>query len=76
MKYKPVDVMIGERLKQMRNAKHFSLRYVGERVGRSNVTISNYETGRLSIDLPTLKTLCTLYGVDMLEFLGEIYERL
>lgn len=76
MKYKPIDVMIGERLKAMRNAKKYSLRYVGEKMGRSNVTISNYETGRLSIDLPTLKKLCALYGVDMLEFLAEIYEAL
>lgn len=76
MKYKPVDVMIGARLKDMRNARRFSLRYVGERTGKSNVTISNYETGRLSVDLPTLKKLCTLYGVDMLEFLQEIYDSL
>lgn len=76
MKYKPVDVLIGSRLKEMRNAKKFSLRYVEEKTGRSNVTISNYETGRLSIDLPFLKKLCNLYGVDMIEFLGEIYDKI
>lgn len=74
--YKREDVLIGERLRELRKARGYSLRYVEERTGRSNATISNYETGRLGIDIPFLKKLCTLYGVDMLEFLGEIYDRL
>lgn len=76
MKYKPVDVLIGSRLKDMRNAKGLSLRDVAKLIGRNNVTISNYETGRIGVDIPTLKKLCTLYGVDMLAFLAEIYEQL
>ena len=76
MEYKPINILIGSRLKEMRNAKKYSLRYVAERIGKNNVTISNYETGRLAIDIPTLKKMCTLYGVDMLAFLSEIYEKI
>ena len=68
--------MIGEKLKDLRIQNGMSLRYVGERVGRSNVTIAYYESGRNAPDLSTLKRLCILYGTDMMEFLGEIYDQL
>lgn len=71
-----INKLIGERLQAMRNDKGYSLRYVAERVGLSNVTISHYETGRNGIDLKNLKKLCVLYGVDMMKFLSDIYEEL
>ncbi len=74
MKYKQLDVIIGAKLKQLRLRKGYSTQYVGERVGKSNVTITYYEQGRNATDLSTLKKLCNLYGVDMLHFLAEIYE--
>ncbi|MBQ6217371.1 MAG: helix-turn-helix transcriptional regulator [Erysipelotrichaceae bacterium] len=75
-KKKEIDVYIGSKLKEMREAKNFSLRYVANRIGKSNVTISHYESGRNATDLPTLKKLCNLYDVDMLQFLSDIYDKL
>ena len=74
MKYKQLDVIIGAKLKQLRNKKGYSTQYVGDHIGKSNVAITYYEQGRNATDLTTLKQLCNLYDVDMLEFLAEIYE--
>ena len=74
MKYKDIDVLIGDKLKSLREKKGYSVRYVGKAIGKSNVTIVHYEQGRHGTDLPTLKKLCNLYGVDMLHFLADIYE--
>lgn len=72
--YKDIDVLIGNRLKSLRERKGYSTRYVGNLIGKTNATIVHYEQGRNGTDLSTLKQLCNIYGVDMLHFLAEIYE--
>lgn len=76
MKYKEIDVLIGSKLKALREKKGYSIRYVGQRIGKTHATVSYYEQGRNGADLSTLKKLCNLYGVDMLQFLSDIYEEI
>lgn len=76
MKYDPVNVLIGSRLKELRQEKNYSLAYVAERIGTTHANISYYESGRHAVSIPTLKRLCNIYGADMLEFLDNIMDQL
>ena len=76
MKYDPVNVLIGSRLKELRLARKYSLEYVAEKIGKSDTNIFFYENGRHTMSIPVLKKLCDLYGVDMLKFLDEIMDQL
>lgn len=75
-KFKDIDILIGSKLRQLRHRKGYSTQYVGDRIGKSNVSITYYEQGRNAADLSTLKKLCNLYDVNMLHFLAEIYEEI
>ncbi len=76
MKYKPIDITIGARLKALRERMGYSTRYVADLIGKSNVAVTYFETGRNGVDLSTLKKLCNIYNVDMIEFLEEIYDQI
>lgn len=76
MQYKTSDVLIGSKLKELRKAKGLSTYDVCKLMKCSSVTITHYEQGRNAINIPNLKRICNIYGVDMLEFLQEIYEQL
>lgn len=68
-----LDKKIGEKLKQLRDARGYSTREVGRRIDISNSYVSQIEKGK-SPSLSTLQKLCNLYGVRMASLFGEEVE--
>ena len=64
--------MIGEKLKQLREERNYSLEEVAERVGKARQTIFKYEKGIISISVDNLREILDIYGVSVGKFLDEI----
>lgn len=67
---------IGPEIKRIRENKGLSLREVASRSGLSHSGLSNYENGKRSLDIDQLDKLCSVLGVDMLEFLSEVKRKI
>lgn len=72
---KKMAVIMGEKLKALRIYKNYSLQYVADRMlsSKNRGTVNHWESGRAQPSLSQLKKLCDLYGVNVLEFLGDVY---
>ena len=66
--------MIRDKLKELRRKSGLSQAELAKTLGIPQTTYSNYETGRGSPPLPTLKKLAEFYGVTADSILGEIGE--
>ena len=51
------------RIKELRNKKHLTLKELGEQVGMPNNTLSQYETGKREPKLETWQKLADFFGV-------------
>ncbi len=60
----------GKRLKELREAKHFSQGEVARRLGLTRATISGYECGNAQPPLDILAKLALLYGCSADYILG------
>lgn len=58
-----MENIFGERLKELRLEKGASLKEVGDAVGVTLNTISNYERGVREPDFEILRALCGFFGV-------------
>ena len=58
-------------LKNLREKAGFTQEYVASKLGKSNPTISSWETGRGSPDALSLVYLCNLYGISSLSELSD-----
>ncbi len=54
----------GEIIKKLRKENGFTAMQVAEIIGKSDSTISAWETGKASPDIDTFFILCELYNVD------------
>ena len=64
----------GEQIKKLREYKRMSLRDLERLSGISNSAISNYETGKRSMDIDQINALCLAMGKDTKEFLDECFD--
>ena len=53
------------RIKELRNKKHLTLKELGEQVGMPNNTLSQYETGKREPKLETWQKLADFFGVSV-----------
>ena len=65
---------IGEKLKQVRNAKGMTLKELGDAVGLSAGYLSQLERGKSSIAMNQLGKLATCLGVDVRYFISEEFQ--
>lgn len=56
---------LGANLKQAREAKDYSLQYVGDRLGVARQTVFNWEQGTRTINADYLFDYCDAIGVDV-----------
>lgn len=61
--------MIVERMRQLRNDRHYSQEYVIE---HTHLDISRYETGSSIPSLLSILILCKFYKITVREFFAEI----
>lgn len=69
---KQYNMIIGEKLRTLRENRGYSLEYVGNLVGKSRKTIHAYEMGVISISVDNLKALLEVYDYSAGKFLDEI----
>ena len=56
---------VKNRLKELRNKKHLTLKELGEQLGMPNNTLSQYETGKREPKLETWQKLADFFGVSV-----------
>lgn len=64
-----VKLTTGEKLKDLRNKKHWTLKEAEEKSGVPTSTISDYENDKTSVNIVTLNALLEAYGISFFEFL-------
>lgn len=64
---------IGEKMKRAREEAGLTLREAAEKYGSDHSTISSYESGRRTMNILQMEKLCSIYGVNYLDILSEIY---
>ena len=62
---------IGERIRQLRDAKDMTQQQLGERVGRSQQEIYRWEKGLARVHVEDLGKLAVVFGVDVKAFYDE-----
>lgn len=62
---------IGMKLRALRTQKHLTLSKLATETGLSTALLSKLETDRMIPTLPTLATICRVYGVGMSHFFSE-----
>jgi len=62
---------IGIKLRALRTQKHMTLSRLAAETGLSTALLSKLETDRMIPTLPTLATICRVYGVGMSHFFSE-----
>jgi transcriptional regulator with XRE-family HTH domain len=62
---------LGMKLRALRTKKHLTLSRLAAETGLSTALLSKLETDRMIPTLPTLATICRVYGVGLSYFFGE-----
>lgn len=63
--------MLNQRLKELRNEKNFTLKFVAEQLNVTIRTICRYEDGSREPSISMLKTLCDFYDVSADYLIGR-----
>lgn len=63
--------MLDTRLKELRNEKKYTLKYVAEKLNVTIRTICRYEDGTREPSIEMLKTLCDFYDVSADYLIGR-----
>ena len=58
-----IRILLASRLRDLRVASGMTAREVGDKIGKSEKTVSGWEHGRGQPDADTLFSLCQIYGV-------------
>ncbi len=64
--------MIGETLKELRKAKRYTQKEIGEMCGVSDISVYKWETNRAEPNIDTLCKLADIYGVSLDCLLGRV----
>jgi len=67
---------IGTELRKLRRSRDKTLEQVANAVGLKKTTIGAYEKGRISIPIDNLDDICTFLGVDYIDFLKQVQNKL
>lgn len=79
---KPTSVHRGEHqaliglLRELRKAAGLTQAQVSQEMGIGQASVSDWETGERGLELLVVRDLVHVYGVDWLEFCGELERRL
>jgi len=65
---------LGERLKEERKSKGYTLDQVAKEIGKTNGNVSHWENNRNDPSISDLKKLATLYGCTVSDLIGESTE--
>ncbi len=63
--------MIGSRIKKLRSEKGYSQEYLADRLGVSQATLSNIESGKTKPDIDVVKNVCEELEVAILELIED-----
>lgn len=66
-----IDEIIGNNLKKYRTAYNMTLKDLSEQLHKSISTISKYEKGNISLDMPTFIELAHIFDISPSLLLGE-----
>ena len=61
--------MFGKNLKYYRLKKNLSMKALADKVGVSNMAISNYESGKRTPDIMILRKLAEALGIQVMDFM-------
>ncbi len=64
---KPLYVKIGKQIKEARIEKGLTLAEVGEKVGKTKVSIKRYEDASVRIDMKTLREICDILDLQVVD---------
>ena len=64
---KPLYVKIGKQIKEARIEKGLTLAEVGEKVGKTKVSIKRYEDASVRIDMETLREICDILDLQVVD---------
>lgn len=62
---KDLYIILGNRLRNLRKEKGYSLEYVANKIGMTKKTIQRYELGEQRISIEKLTMLCEIYMYDI-----------
>ncbi len=63
---------VGERIKEIRKSRKFSVEYVADKLGVSPSTVYRYENSSISkIPMDVIDSLCSILGVSTRELMGN-----
>lgn len=68
----PFLISLGERLREIRESKGWSMREVEQRGFSSYAVLSLIEKGKRDIQVSSLAKLCEIYGVSIQEVMGSV----
>ncbi|KQV78166.1 helix-turn-helix transcriptional regulator [Rhizobium sp. Root1220] len=69
-----IDILVGERLKEIRKSLQLSQVSMAKAVGVSFQQVQKYERGTNRMSISTLTMLCEAIGIHPFEFLAPLYE--
>ena len=64
-------IMIGDRLRELREKNHYTQRYLGKYLNISHVAYGAYERGNAFPDIATIRKICELYKISIDYLLNE-----
>jgi len=70
-----VDYYVQTKLKQLRRDHHYTLEELAQKVGTSAITLSRYETGKRTVNLTMLATICKVYNITIATFFGSTQQQ-
>lgn len=75
MKEQEIRKVLAGKLRQFRQRANLTAREVGDRIGKSEKTVSGWEHGRGQPDADILFHLCDIYGIKSIaEFYSDVVE--
>lgn len=69
---KELYLILGSRLRQIRNEKKLSLEYVANKINMTKKTIQRYEVGAQRVPVDKLIAMCNLYNYSIDELNNEV----
>ncbi len=66
-----ISIHIGQRIRACREALDLTQADVAEKIGKTTITISNIERGKVLVGISTLEALSQVFGVEIAYFFNK-----